>query len=71
MLSSAEDVNKCRSLCKDFWRDVFLLLDRCDDVGDRKLKTWSSRHVRFSQQVQRLDGTDDFVYQAHPKFNLQ
>jgi len=72
----AERINQCRSLCKDFWRDLFLLMDTCGGFGDNKLKTWQNRHLRFVTQVKKLDvlddyqhdGAEDYVYQAHSKF---
>jgi hypothetical protein len=74
--ADSERVNACRSLCKDFWRDLFLLMDTCDEFGDNKLRTWHNRHQRFVDQVQRLDvlkgyehdGAKDYVYIPHKRF---
>lgn len=74
----SKEINRCRILCKDFWRDAFLLIDNCTtEIGERKISTWSSRHHRFRDQVQKLevlddyhdDGKEDYVYIPDPKFS--
>lgn len=69
----ALEVNRCRSLCKDFWRDAYALFDIDEGLGEHKLKTWANRHHRFKEQVKSLevlegyvhDGEEDYVYQPH------
>jgi hypothetical protein len=75
-LTLKEDVSKinsCLSLCKDFWRDLYLVLDTCPC---NKIQTWEGRHSRFVSNVQPLDilegydddGNKDYVYLKHEKF---
>lgn len=72
-----ERINGCRSSCKDFWREVYLVLDDCDETcHGKKLATWKSRHSRFVQAVRPIDilegydsdGQSDWVYEKHKKF---
>jgi len=69
-----EQINKCRSLTKEFWADTYRWLDRNCDCHEDKLKTWASRHDRFIQQVKPIDTlpdydpqVEDYVFRPHPK----
>jgi hypothetical protein len=61
-----EEVNRCRSLCKDYWRKVLHLVTEFEVTNNEEFKEYKARHKRFKRIVQPLDKLDH--YEEEPTY---
>jgi hypothetical protein len=71
----AKEVNRCRSLAKDYWEFAYSWLDRGCHCSDRKLEYLKDRHTRFVQEVKKITplpnykpGAEDYLFADHERF---